>query len=98
MTRTIDYYTPRNIPPEIEAYPTEPHHPGVSNSGKVGILRLKFERDTNTEKTVIREQYCHVPLCIQRAMYLEESLTAMAYVYIVSPSGGYCKVTDIVLI
>jgi urease accessory protein len=88
LTMTVDYYTPRNIPPEIEAYSTEPVHPGVSNSGKVGILRLKFERDTNTEKTFIREQYCRVPLCIQRAMYLEESLPAMAYVYIVSPSGG----------
>ena len=84
----VNYFTPRNIPPEIDAYSTELHHPGVSNSGKVGILRLKFARDTNMEKTVIREQYCRVPLCIQRAMYLEESLPAMAYVYIVSPSGG----------
>ncbi len=88
MKRTVESYTPRNIPSEIEAYLTEPLPIGVSNSGKVGILRLKFERDTNTEKTVIREQYCRVPLCIQRAMYLEESLPAMAYVYIVSPSGG----------
>ncbi|HEX7818082.1 MAG TPA: urease accessory protein UreD, partial [Nitrososphaeraceae archaeon] len=88
MKMTVDYYTPRNIPPEIDAYSTEAHQPRVSYSGKVGILRLKFERDTDTEKTVIREQYCRVPLCIQRAMYLEESLPAMAYVYIVSPSGG----------
>ena len=88
MKMTVDYYRPRNIPPEIDAYSTEAHQPRVSNSGKVGILRLKFERDTDTEKTVIREQYCRVPLCIQRAMYLEESLPAMAYVYIVSPSGG----------
>ena len=29
-----------------------------------------------------------MPLFTQRAMYLEESLPAMAYVYIVSPSGG----------
>jgi len=77
MKITPDYYTPRNIPPEIEAYLTEPLQLGVSKSGKVGILRLKFERDTHTEKTVIREQYCRVPLCIQRAMYLEESLPAM---------------------
>ncbi|MGE5821906.1 MAG: hypothetical protein ACM31M_04915, partial [Nitrososphaerota archaeon] len=60
MKWTVDYYTPRNIPSEIEVYLTKPLHPGVSNSGKVGILRLKFERDTNTEKTVIREQYCRV--------------------------------------
>lgn len=39
-------------------------------------------------KLVIKEQYSRVPLFVQRAMYLEETLPAMAYVYIVSPSGG----------
>jgi urease accessory protein len=57
-------------------------------SGKVGILRLKLEKDSTTGKTVIREQYTQVPLLAQRAMYLEETIPAMAYVYIVSPSGG----------
>ena len=51
-------------------------------------MQLKLERDPESGKTVIREQYCKVPLCIQRAMYLEETLPAMAYIYIISPSGG----------
>ena len=85
---TIDSYTPRNIPPEIMAYLTDPQQLGVGKSGKVGILRLKLERDPGTGKTVIREQYCRVPLFIQRAIYLEETLPEMAYVYIISPSGG----------
>ena len=85
---TIDSDIPRNIPPEIKAYLAEPHHLGVGKSGKVGILRLKLERDPGTGKTVIREQYCRVPLFIQRAIYLEETLPEMAYVYIISPSGG----------
>jgi urease accessory protein len=85
---TIDSYTPRNIPPEIKAYLTEPHQLGVGKSGKAGILRLKLENDQGTGKTVIREQYCRVPLFIQRAIYLEETLPEMAYVYIISPSGG----------
>ena len=84
---SVDIYTPRNIPPEIKAY-----FPGsqreVGKPGKVGIMRLKLERDSETGKTVIREQYSQVPLFTQRAMYLEESLPAMAYVYIISPSGG----------
>jgi urease accessory protein len=84
---SIDFYTPRNIPPEIEVYLTEPEIE-VAKSGKVGILKLKLERDQGTGKTVIREQYCRVPLFIQRAIYLEETLPAMAYVYIISPSGG----------
>ena len=48
----------------------------------------KVERLVSTGKTVIREQYCRVPLFIQRAIYLEETLPEMAYVYIISPSGG----------
>jgi urease accessory protein len=84
---SIDDYTPRNIPPEFEAYLSKSQSE-VGKSGKVGILSLKLERDPETGKTVIREQYSRVPLFIQRAMYLEETLPAMAYVYIVSPSGG----------
>ena len=84
---SIDDYTPRNIPPEFEEYLSKSQSE-VGKSGKVGILSLKLERDPETGKTVIREQYSHVPLFAQRAMYLEESLPAMAYVYIVSPSGG----------
>jgi urease accessory protein len=83
---SVDFYTPRNIPPEFEAYLKSQSE--VGKSGKVGILSLKLERDSETGKTVIREQYTRVPLFTQRAMYLEESLPAMAYVYIVSPSGG----------
>jgi urease accessory protein len=84
---SVDFYTPRNIPPEFEVYLTKSPSE-VGKLGKVGILSLKLERDPETGKTVIREQYSHVPLFAQRAMYLEESLPAMAYVYIVSPSGG----------
>ena len=84
---SIDFYTPRNIPPEFEVYLTKSQSE-VGKLGKVGILSLKLERDPETGKTVIREQYSHVPLFAQRAMYLEETLPAMAYVYIISPSGG----------
>jgi urease accessory protein len=84
---SIDFYTPQNIPPEIECYLAE-SQPGVGKSGKIGILHLKLEKDSDTGKTIIREQYSRVPLLAQRAMYLEETLPDMAYVYIVSPSGG----------
>jgi urease accessory protein len=88
LTTPIEFYTPKNIPPELEVYGEEPEQLGVGKSGKIGILQLKFERDPESRRTVIREKYCRVPLFIQRAMYLEEKLPAMAYVYIISPSGG----------
>lgn len=84
---SVDFYTPRDIPPEFEVYTTKSQSE-VGKPGKVGILSLKLERDPETGKTVIREQYSRVPLFTQRAMYLEGTLPAMAYVYIVSPSGG----------
>ena len=84
---SVDFYTPRNIPPEFEVYTTKSQSE-VGKPGKVGILSLKLERNPETGKTVIREQYSQVPLFTQRAMYLEETLPAMAYVYIISPSGG----------
>lgn len=69
-------------------YLTEPEQNKIVKSGKVGILRLKLERDPIMGRTVIRERYCRVPLSVQRAIYLEETLPAMAYLYIISPSGG----------
>ena len=84
---SIDFYTSQNIPLELEVYLTKSQSK-VGKSGKIGILRLKLERDSATGKTIVREQYSRVPLLAQRAMYLEETLPDMAYVYIVSPSGG----------
>ena len=77
----------QNIPLEIKRY-MKGSEREVEKTGKVGILRLKLEKDSATGNTVINEQYSRVPLLVQRVMYLEETLPAMAYVYIVSPSGG----------
>lgn len=84
---STDFSTLQSIPPEIRRYLTGSGRE-VEKTGKVGILRLEFKKDSSTGNTVIKEQYSRVPLLAQRAMYLEESLPSMAYVYIVSPSGG----------
>ena len=47
-----------------------------------------MENDVQRNKTIITDQYSRVPLFTQRALYLEESLPSMAYVFIISPSGG----------
>src|ERR687891_67552 len=84
---SVNFSTPQSIPLEIKRY-IKGSEREVEKTGKMGILRLKLEKDSATGNTVIREQYSRVPLFAQRAMYLEETLPAMAYVYIVSPSGG----------
>jgi urease accessory protein len=84
---SVNFSTPQSIPLEIKRY-IKGSEREVEKTGKVGILRLKLEKDSATGNTVIKEQYSRVPLLVQRAMYLEETLPAMAYLYIVSPSGG----------
>jgi urease accessory protein len=84
----LEFYIPDDIPPEVLAYESELKQLGVGKAGKIGALVLGLEQDEDTGKTVVKEQYSKVPLCTQRALYLEESLPSMAYIYIISPSGG----------
>jgi urease accessory protein len=84
----LEFYIPDDIPPEVLVYGSELKQLGVGKAGKIGALTLRFEQDQERGKTVVKEQYSKVPLYTQRALYLEESLPSMAYMYIISPSGG----------
>lgn len=76
-----------NIPAEILAYKSNSQKLD-EKTGKIGIAQFSLEEDIISKKTVIKEQSTKVPLFIQRAMYLEESIPSMAYIYVISPSGG----------
>jgi urease accessory protein len=84
----LSYCTPEKIPTEVLNYDSALEQMGVGQAGKLGILHLRFENDPIVHRTTIKHQYYKVPLCIKRAMYLEETCPEMAYVYIISPSGG----------
>jgi urease accessory protein len=84
----LEFYIPNDIPPEILAYGAELKQLEVGKAGKIGALVLRLEGNEDGGKTVVKEQYSKVPLYTQRALYLEESLPSMAYMYIISPSGG----------
>lgn len=84
----LEFYTPHEIPPEVLAYESRLDQLGVGKAGKLGGLVLGLEKDKDSGKTSIKDQYSRVPLYTQRALYLEEALPAMAYLYIISPSGG----------
>src|SRR5438093_4972429 len=84
----LDFYIPDDIPPEVLAYGSDLAQLGVGKAGKIGALVLKLELEPDVGKTVVKEQYSKIPLFTQRALYLEESLPSMAYIYIMSPSGG----------
>src|SRR5918996_436429 len=85
---SLDFYIPSDTPPEVLAYGSELHQLGIGRAGKLGALTLKLEYDIDRKKTIVRDLYTKVPLYAQRALYLEESLPSMAYMYIISPSGG----------
>ncbi|MGH9876051.1 MAG: urease accessory protein UreD [Nitrososphaerales archaeon] len=84
----LEYYIPLRIPPEVLAYDSKLDQLGVGKAGKLGGLILGLEADKVTGKTSVKQQYSRVPLYTQRALYLEEALPCMAYMYIISPSGG----------
>ena len=75
------------IPQEVRKYNLKIEQLEVGKSGKVGILDVEL-KENNELKTVITKQFSQVPLQLQRAIYPESSLPGMAYLYIISPSGG----------
>jgi len=83
----LEYYTPNDVPKEIQAYEAKVKQLGVGKSGKVGILDFELQMDS-AGKTVLTRQFSQVPIQIQRALYPENSLPGMAYIYVISPSGG----------
>lgn len=54
-------------------------------AGREGRLRLVFRKDSGT---VLSEQFAEAPFHAQRVIYCEESLPEMAYLYMMSSSGG----------
>jgi urease accessory protein len=88
MVYDLSFCTPEELPSEFLKYDTNPEQMAVGKTGKLGILKLDLEKDKLSNRTIIKNQYYRVPLCIKRALYIEESCPEMAYVYIISPSGG----------
>ncbi len=84
----LSYCTPKDIPNEILEYDFPLEQLAVGTAGKLGILLLNLKQDKFNNKTSIKNQFYKVPLCIKRALYLEETCPEMAYIYIISPSGG----------
>jgi urease accessory protein len=88
LSDNLAFYVPEDIPLEVFAYDSKLSQLGVGRAGKLGAIVLRMEYEPHRQRTVAKEQYSKVPLFTQRVLYLEESLPSMAYLYIISPSGG----------
>ena len=78
--------TPSDIPMEVAKFSGKLKQLQVGNSGKVGLLDVELQ--SRDSKTVITKQFAQAPLQIQRALYPEVLLPGMAYLYVISSSGG----------
>ena len=84
----LKFYEPDDVPAIFSAYDKKIEQLDVGKSGKVGLLRLKLEENSDKNKTIITDQYSQVPLYTQKALYYDEKLPNMAHLFIMSPSGG----------
>jgi urease accessory protein len=72
--------------PELAPYRDEPAQLPSGAPGKVGLLRLAFER--RGDRTLLTDLYRQAPLLAQRALYWDPAMPEMACVFIISTSGG----------
>lgn len=81
------FYAPPYIPGNIRAFDSDVRQLGVGKAGKNGALRLVFQ-DDGAGSTIVADQFSEVPLHAQRALHYDDSCPGLAYLYIVSASGG----------
>ena len=86
-TDDINRCIPNQIPTEVLQYERDIKQLGVGKAGKIGIMELELQLNNN-DKTNVTKQFSQVPLQVQRALYPDRMIPEMAYIYIVSPSGG----------
>ena len=72
-----------DAPKEVQVFDKKTN----KQSGHDGVLELDLEANSD-KKTIISKQYSHDPLLLQRALYPENSVPNMAYLYVMSSSGG----------
>jgi urease accessory protein len=55
---------------------------------KTGILRITLEMDEVKNKTMVTQQYSKAPLLTQKALHYDVANPSMAYLFLMSSSGG----------
>lgn len=83
-TSAQDFYIPSDIPPKVLAYGSEVPQLGVGSAGKLGVLILRLEYDTDSRKTIVRDLYTKVPLCAGCSLFGGISALDGLYLYYLS--------------
>ena len=85
---SLEYCTPLDIPKEVSQYDGNIPQLNVGKSGKIGLLQLELQHDSQKKKTVITHKKTLVPLYLQKALHYDQDYPSMAHLFILSPSGG----------
>jgi len=84
----LKFCFPDDVPSQIASFDGKVSQMDVGKTGKVGLLKLALEHDSQRNKTIVTEQRTQVPLYVQKALHYDETVPSMAHVFILSPSGG----------
>jgi len=71
------------IPPEFEQYGQD-----GEIIEKTGVLKITLEKDEAKNKTILTQQYSKAPLLVQKALHYDVANPTMAYLFLMSSSGG----------
>lgn len=71
--------------PELAAFQDEPQQMASGAVGKTGYLRLGFER--RGERTILADLDRRAPYMAQRALYPEEAMPDLAWLFVITTSG-----------
>jgi urease accessory protein len=74
---------PEKVPPEFAQYGQD-----EAIIEKTGILKVTLDLDGAKNKTILAEQYSKAPLLVQKALHYDVANPAMAYLFLMSSSGG----------
>ncbi|QEH38735.1 Urease accessory protein UreH [Aquisphaera giovannonii] len=72
--------------PELDPYRDEPKQLPSGSPGKDARLRLRFERRGG--RSILAAMERRAPLLVQRALYCDEGMPHLPWVYVITNSGG----------
>jgi urease accessory protein len=78
--------SPADLPRELAPYLDEPKQLPSGSVGKDALLRLRFER--RGDRSILAFMERRAPLLVQRALYCDEGMPGLPFVFIITNSGG----------
>lgn len=86
LYRDPNWYTPPELPREVQAFDTPVALLGVGSSGKVGLLDLELAPVGGATRVV--RQFQQMPLYLYHPIYLDPGRPDLAFIFLLQGGGG----------